>query len=208
MRKLIFIIAFGLIFSFKLEAKKIEGQIFYNNDTISVTMKIPVKLFTQEPNYEKLQYKVKYFDSLGVKKVLRPDDAQEIRFTYEFEKVRMLSRKNTLSLGNIFSMSSNIFLRIEIDGDLKLFNYYYTQSSPGMYNASTGMMTGGYSYSVERYILQKSDGELKRPKGLTFRKDMIKYFNDCPELSKKIENKEFRKSDLESIVRFYNVSCR
>ena len=208
MRKLIFITVIGLIFTFKLEAKKIEGQIFYKNDTVNVTMKIPVKFFTLEPNYEKLQYKIKHFDSLGVKNVLRPDDANEIRFTYEYEKVRMLSRKNTLGLGNIFSMSSNIFLRIEIDGDLKLFNYYYTQRSPEMYNASTGMATGGYSYSDEKFILQKGNGELKRPKGLTFRKDMIEYFSDCPELSKKIESKEFRKSDLESIVRFYNRSCR
>lgn len=208
MRKLIFITVIGLIFTLRLEAKKIEGQIFNKNDTVNVTMNIPIKFFTQEPNYEKLQYKIKYFDSTGVKKVLRPEDAVEIRFTYEYEKIRMLSRQNTLGLGNIFSMSSNIFLRIEIDGDLKLFNYYYTQSSPEMYNASTGITTGGYSYSVEKYILQKGDGELKRPKGLAFKKDMIEYFSDCPELVDKIESKDFRKNDLESIVRFYNSNCR
>lgn len=206
MRKLIFITVIGLIFIFKLEAKKIEGQIFYKNDTVYVTMNIPVKFFTQKPNYKKLQYKIKYFDSLGVKKVLRPDDAEEVRFTYLYEKVRMLSRTNTLGLGNIFSMSSNIFLRIEIDGDLKLFTYYYTQSYQ-MNNTSIGMSRGVFFYSEEKSILQKGDGELKRPKGLRFRKDMIQYFNDCPELSKKIEVKVFRKSDLDSIVRFYNRSC-
>lgn len=120
----------------------------------------------------------------------------------------MLSRYNSLGFGNIFSTSTNIFLRLEIDGKLKLFNYYYTQSSPGMYNSSTGGMTGGYSYTVEKYVFQKETGELKRFKGLTFRKDMIEYFNDCPELSKKIEDKEFRKNDMESIVRYYNSNCR
>ncbi len=208
MRKLLFIVVIGLTFTFKIDAKKIAGQIFYENDTVNVTINIPVKFFTQEPNYEKLQYKIKYFDSQGIKKVLRPIDAKEIRFTFEYEKVRMLSRKNTLGLGNILSMSSNIFLRIKIDGDLKLFNYYYTQRSPGMYNSSTGVTTGGYSYDVEKFILQKGNGELKRPKELTFKKDMIKYFDDCLELSKKIESKEFRKNDLESIVRYYNRRCR
>jgi hypothetical protein len=206
MKKLIFITVIGLIFIFKLEAKKIEGQIFYKNDTVYVTMNIPVKFFTQEINYKKLQYKIKYFDSLGVKKVLRPDDAEEIRFTYQYEKVRMLSRTNTLGLGNIFSMSSNIFLRIEIDGVLKLFTYYYTQSYQ-MNNTSIGMSRGVFFYGEEKSILQKGDGELKIPKGLRFKKDMIQYFNDCPELSKKIEVKVFRKCDLDSIVRFYNRSC-
>ena len=120
----------------------------------------------------------------------------------------MLSRYNSLGLGNIFSMSTNIFLKLETDGKLKLFNYYYTQSSPGMYNASTGAMTGGYSYSVERYILQKGDGELKRPKSLTFKKDMVEYFSYCPALVEKIESKYFRKNDLEFIVNYYNSNCR
>jgi hypothetical protein len=208
MRKIVILITIGLILTFNLEAKKIEGKIFFADGTVDVTFNIPIKFFTQEPNYEKLQYKVKYFDSTGKKFVLRPDNAKEIQFKYDFENVRMLSRYNSLGLGNIFSMSTNIFLKLEIDGKLKLFKYYYTQSSPGWYNASTGAITGGYSYSVERYILQKGYGELKRPKSLTFRKDMVEYFSDCPSLVKKIESKDFRKNELEFIVNYYNSNCR
>ena len=62
MRKIVILITIVLILTFKLEAKKIEGKIFFANDTIDVTFNIPIKFFTQEPNYEKLQYKVKYFD--------------------------------------------------------------------------------------------------------------------------------------------------
>ncbi len=206
MKKLIILSTIGLFLTFQVEAKRIKGQIFFDHDTIEVTMNIPVKFFSQVPNYEKLQYKVKYFDDQGVKKVLRPDDAKEIRFTYGNKEVRMLSRYNSLG-GNIFSLSSNIFLRIESDGYLKLFNFYFTRSSPGMYNASTGMTTGGYAYSVEKFVLQKGSGQLKRPSGLTFRKDMMQYFNDCPALVQKIENREFRKGDIQAIVRFYNQNC-
>lgn len=70
MRKLIFITVIGLIFTFKSEAKKFEGQIFYKNDSVNVTMEIPVKLFSKKPKYEKLQYKVKYYDSLGLIQVI------------------------------------------------------------------------------------------------------------------------------------------
>lgn len=208
MRKLIFITVIGLIFTFKSEAKKFEGQIFYKNDSVNVTMEIPVKLFSKKPKYEKLQYKVKYYDSLGLIQVIKPFDAEEIRFSYEDEKVRMLSRKNTLGLGKTFSMSSKIFLKLEIDGDLKLFNCYYTQKTYGSYNTMTGMTVGGPTYKMEKFLLQKGDEELMRPYPLTFRKDLIQYFNDCPELSKKIEDKEFNINDLESIVRFYNLNCK
>ncbi|MFZ5940206.1 MAG: hypothetical protein ACOYXB_06495 [Bacteroidota bacterium] len=208
MKKIVILITIGLVLTFKLEAKKIEGKIFFADDTIDVTFNIPINFFTQEPNYEKLQYKVKYFDSAGRKIVLKLDNAKEIQFKYEYENVRMLSRFNSIGLGNIFSMSTNIFLKLEMDGKLKLFSYYYTQHSGGTYNSFTGMSTGGYSYSVEKYILQKENGELMRPVGLSFKKDMIDYFSDCPSLVEKIESKEFRKNDLESMVRYYNLNCR
>lgn len=86
MKQLIFITIIGLIFTLKLEAKKIEGQICYEKDTVNVIMQIPLNFLTQEPNYERLQMRIKYFDSLGVKNTLRPSDAKEIRFTYQNEK--------------------------------------------------------------------------------------------------------------------------
>ena len=200
------LITFLLLNYLTLSARKIEGTIIFEKDTIDVTFKIPIKFFEQEPNYEKLQYKVKYYDSKGNKVVLKPDQAKEIRFNDGFEDVRMLSRVNSLDLGNIFSLSTHIFLKLEIDGKLKMFSYYYTQHSAGMYNGTTGTMTGGYSYSVEKYILQKKGQELKRPKGLFFRKDMAEYFSDCPELSKKIKEKDFHK-DVGRIVQYYNSHC-
>ncbi len=52
-----------------------------------------------------------------------------------------------------------------------------------------------------------TDGELKRPKALAFKKDMVEYFSSCPALAEKIENKSFRKNDLEAIVTNYNSAC-
>lgn len=201
MRKLIFITVIGLIFTIKLEAKKIEGQIFYKDDSINVIMKIPILFYTRVPNYEKLQYKVKYFDATGVKKILRPDDAEEIRFTYENEKVRMLSRKKTKGLNKPFSVGANFFLRIEVDGGLKLFSFYYVKRSMGKQGRPST------SVRIRKYILQKGNEQIREINNWTFRKDMIEYFNDCPELSKKIEDEEFRLRDIDSIVSYYNKNC-
>lgn len=169
--------------------------------------KIPINLFSKEINYEKLQYKIKYSDSTGNKFAIKPDQANEIRFIYKNEEVRILSRYNSLRLGNIFSMNKKIFLKLEIDGKLKMFKYYFTESSPVMYNSSSEVTTGGYSHSEDKYILQKGEEELVRLKGLTFRKDMMEYFIDCHELSKKIQSKEYRKKDIETIVCYYNSNC-
>jgi len=202
MKNTLILVLLILLSSYTLHAKKITGTILFENDTMEVTFKIPYKLIMQEPNYEKIQYTIKYFDQDGKKHVIRPSKAKEIRFENGYEEVRMLSRKNNLRLG-----SKYIFLKLEIEGKVKLFNYFYSSRSGGTYNGTTGMYTAGTSYSVERYILQKENEELKRPKSFSFRKDMMEYFYDCPDLVKLIEDREFRNYELELIVRYYNNHC-
>jgi len=212
MKRTLLIFVIGLAFTFKLEAKKVEGLIFFEKDTVKVTFEIPVSFFSEEVDYQKLQYKVKYYGTDGKKIVLKPEQAKEIQFKDGYQEIRMLSRENTLGGGNIFFGSSNIFLKLEMDGSIKMFKYFYTQTSPGMTVGGGGMaggtiMVGGGSYNVEKFVLQKGNSELKRPRGLFFRKDMIEYFSDCPELAKKIENKDYTSDDLDAIVRYYNSQC-
>ncbi len=191
----------------KLEARKMEGKIIYQTDTVDVVFNIPVKLFSGEPNFQRLQYKVKYYNKAGKQQALKPHEAIEIQFKFGNENIRMLSRDYSMGMMNPFSFQDRIFLKLDIDGELKLFNYYYTSQTPGTVNAS-GVMTGGLSYSDDHYLLQKGDGEIKSPRGLAFKKDMAEYFSDCPALVEKIQDKEFRKKDLEFIVQFYNTICK
>ena len=207
MRKIGLLIVIGLILTSKTAAKKLEGKLLLENDTMEVTFHVPVNLFTQEINYEKLQHKIKYFDSSGKKVIISPDQAEEIRFIYKREEIRMLSRYCSRRLGRVFLMNHHLFLKLEIDGKLKMFKYYFTENSPVMYNSSKNVTTMGYSFTADRYILQKSDEEIFMPRDLTFRKDMVKYFQDCPELFLKIENKEYRQKDLKIVVCYYNSNC-
>jgi hypothetical protein len=110
-------------------------------------------------------------------------------------------------LGNIFSNNRNIFLKLDLDGRAKVFSYYETQRSPGYYNSSMGTMSGGFSYETERFIVQVGNGELRRPRSLSFRKDMTDIFRDCPVLVRMIENREFKKSEVIEIASYYNIHC-
>ena len=62
-------------------------------------------------------------------------------------------------------------------------------------------------YSADSFVLQKDDEQMMRPNPMSFRKDLMLYFSDCPELSQKIESKEFRSSEIVQMVKFYNANC-
>jgi hypothetical protein len=208
MKKTFFLLVFGILSCSYAFAAKIDGYFITNkHDTVNVTFKIPVGFISQIPNYQSIQYKIKYYDKASGKKItLRPEDALEIGFRYGNVAIKMLSRSYSFS-NNPFSNDGKIFLRLQIDGPLKMFRYYYTQSSPGHFNGATGAMTGGYSYNVEQYVLQRGDEPLKWPRTWSFRKDMKEYFSDCPALVEMIDSKEFRKNEVEAIVEFYNSKC-
>jgi hypothetical protein len=197
-----------IIFVFSLQtaifAAKVTGYyITRNNDTVYATIKVPVGWFTGEISYISLQSKIKYYNSTGKKVALRPADAKKVYFEYDGETVVYLSCENTIGLWtSLFDDGKYIFLKLEIDGPLRLFTYYRQQQSGGYYNGTT--WTGSYSYTIEKYVLQKNGRELFRPAGMFFKKDMAAYLSDYPELAQKVLNKEFRQRDMEEIVEEYN----
>lgn len=205
MRTIVMLIAVMLVSTVGF-ARKIKGTIVANGQEQQVTFNVKIPFLGGEPSFERMQYRIKYFDEAGKKHLLRPDDAAEIRFEFEGQPVRMISCRNNLGLGNMFSTSLNIFLKLEIDGPLRLYRYYYRQTSGGIYTAGGGY-TPGTSYTVENFVFQKGDGPLKRSDGWGWRKEMLKYFSDCPALASLIESKELRKREVEAIVMFYNDKC-
>lgn len=201
-----FLIAIFIFISIQAFCRKIPGTIISNGKSREVTFDIKVTLFGGEPNFQRIQYKLKYYDEAGKKHTLHPDDADEIRFEYEGMNVRMISCTNTMGDENIFSSSTRIFLKLEIDGPLRLYRYYFTQHSPGHYGGAGGY-SPGTTYTVDNLIFQKGNGLLKRPRVIGWKKDMLEYFSDCPALSEKLENKDLRRQEIEAIVLYYNEHC-
>ncbi len=193
---LLLLIVFVLV---ELEAKKVEGQIHYEDKIVDVTFQIPVFRKAKKPNFEGLQYRIVYYDENGEAKKLKPNQAKEVRFIYENKTYRMISMKKLAGF-SMKMLRDKIFLRLAIDGNLKLY-YYYDSSSAGGPGIQISLS------NVERFIFQKNNGSLVHYNGLAFRSFMTEYFKDCPSLSKKIEEKEFQKKDLEAIVNYYNMNC-
>jgi hypothetical protein len=186
--------------------RKIPGTIILNGKSKEVTFDIKVPLLVDEPNFVRIQYKVRYYDESGKKQTLRPDDADEIRFTYEGMEVRMISCANTFGAGSIFSTASKIFLKLEIDGPLRLYRYYFKQTTGGYYGGAGGY-SPGVTYTADNFIFQKDNGPLKQPKTFGWKKDMLEYFSDCPALHERIESKDLRRKEIEAIVLYYNANC-
>ena len=188
---------FGLVLFLFLSScvtKKVPGTIIFNNDSIkNVTFCMPAKTSTDELKYYKICKKVTFFNNIGEKVVLKPDQAKEIKFVDEIP-TRMISCKVGCKMR---------FLKMQMDGKVKLLSLvvppktYTSIGSDGMH----------FSYTIpEREIdyLKKDNEELFWPRWLRFRKDMKIYLSDCPELVDKIDKKILTSDDIEQIVGEYN----
>lgn len=201
MKKLLFLIASVLLFSFNLKAKKVEGQICFEDDTLNVTIFVPTRIITGEINYHQMQKAVWYLDSQGKRSKCTAYDVKEIRFTYNYVKVRLLSRRNEIEKRRHSLRCPYIFLKLEMDGYLKLFTAF-VNTFGHLYHVDS------YTTSPSIFVLQKGDEELKKINGWSFKKNMRGYFNDCPQLAEKIETKEFKEGDIKLIVNTYNFDCQ
>jgi hypothetical protein len=62
-------------------AENVLGYYITNtNDTTKVTFRIPIDLYDKTKDFDQLQWKVKYYDSTGRKKVLDSKLKKEIGF--------------------------------------------------------------------------------------------------------------------------------
>jgi len=188
---------------------KVNGYFITNDgDTVRTVFLVPVRMLSNSLTWEKLQWKVRYSDQDNQAHNLMPDQASEFCFTYRGIPVRFLSRKNTIKASNSgFNPAPKIFLRLILDGTLKLFRFYeysgYTESTPA---SPDPVMNESPSWE-EVNILQKNNEDLFRSGNGFFRKDMREYFSDCPDLAEKINNRTYKPEDLERIVKEYNETC-
>ena len=109
------------------EAKKIPG-FFINKegDTVCVTFDVTFGFFGQDAKIERIQEKIRYYDSLNNKNTLKPEDASEVVIVNSGDTIRMLSKANNLGLGSFLSRNGIFKADRRF---LKLFKYYESKSS-------------------------------------------------------------------------------
>ncbi len=108
---------------------------------------------------------------------------------------------------------------LEQGGKVSLFRVVNQGYNPNMGMAGGGAgtgfgpMTGTGYYSISNYYVQRSDEDKVTHLGSThifsknFKKAASDYFQDCPALVEKIQNRAFKKRDIKEIVIYYN-NCR
>jgi hypothetical protein len=171
--------------------KKVPGGIVTNGTTREVT-------FDFNGDFERLQRGAKYYDEEGKKQSLSPNDADEIWFDLDGQKVRMFS--NTVS-GVLRSVK--LFIKLEVDGPLKLFRLYDRN-----YNSTTRSGTRTTEISVGSYFIYQKGGYAIDEPTVLFRKvDMLDYFSDCPALREQIEKSRLTDKDVKGFVKYYNENC-
>jgi sRNA-binding regulator protein Hfq len=108
-------------------------------------------------------------------------------------------------------------LVLRIEGKLSLYEYY--KSLPGIDNKSAHQKNSAIgntkTYSIPYYFVTKNNEEqavfLGSGGGIGGQKKFMKrterFVSDCPELVKKIKQKEFQRKDIIKIIIYYNDNC-
>jgi hypothetical protein len=147
-------------------------------------------------SFEDLQDKVRYLDKNGKKKKLRPDQADEIRFRWDDQDIRMLSRTP------IHHSRKKKFMHIYLDGRVRIYEYIKTYRFTGR----QGMSYARINTAIYGYF-ERPGEKMIVPKAIGFRKQMKNYFKDCEELVNRIKGKVYSRRDMEDIAKFYNSRC-
>ena len=94
----------------------------------------------------------------------------------------------------------NAFMKVEIEGPLTLYTYFFVQSGAPM--GPDGMMTGS---SVQTsYFLQKAGQPLHFVKKMKFRKEISEYLSDSETTVMAINEEKMKYADIKKIVKMYN----
>ncbi len=173
-----------------IRAAEIPGIIITKTDTLHVIFKIPTNSITGKPKFKNLLSKITYFDSIGKKTSITPNQVIEIQFQLPNQPLERIVSYNPITRGKV---SNGVFLRLIQDGGLRLFEWHSTPSQKN----------DGLSYFLVNRKLKKIQFT-----GLIFpTNNLIDFFEDCPLLQTKIKNNEFRIKNLREMVQCYNNNC-
>jgi len=190
-----------------LHAIYTKGIVVQNSDTIRASIYIPMSDFNIKtgPDYPRMQRIMRYTDNQGKKKKINPDDAQELVFTFEYQKIRMISVR---LLGP--ELTGTRFLRLMEDGKMRLFIYYRGSKEPmnlGGATPSAYAMRGEASFSSNFYVIQ-NEGVTTIVVNQHTTLDILKScFRGCESIVDRFNSKEFSYHEIPDMVRFYNLNC-
>lgn len=172
-------------------------------DTVYGSYRIPT-LNNGMPDYSYLQSKAMFVDKDNMPQMIKPRDVNKLVFEANGETITMLTCKNTINIDNQLGNSHYIFLKLIIDGYVKLYEYYIKENTNSHCNPGAGVYFDERS-AADKYCIQLGNSDLIKVKGISFKKDFTNLFADYQVLSDKINNKTYTKEDIQTIVNEYNL---
>ena len=190
-----------VLFSTILGAQNQKATLYFRDGTKLKGLAKLIRGGTEVKYRKDKKSKVIVYNSQKIDKItIRQSD---IDVPYQYKIIKKKSHPTLLEILKIGKVT--LYRTVNIN--------YYGEFYP--YGAAGPRTGGGYSRTVIYYYASKNNSDFvtrlgKRGSLLSknFRKSIIKYFNDCPELVAKIKSKEFRKRDIVEIVEFYNTNCQ
>lgn len=174
-------------FSQKNEAKLLfrDGTEVIGLAKITIDNKIKFKKSKKE---DAVKYDFRKVDKVFIK-LKRDNYFKEYQYKIElgknYPKLYEVIIQNNLSLFRLTSNSSSSTLSYSTAFDS--FSYYIGKIDEDLVRF---ICYGGYGLATKSY-----------------KKRMRKHFSNCKELMKKVENKDFKRGDIEKIIHYYNGNC-
>lgn len=177
------------------EEVQVPGQIVYKDSTVDVTF-IVLKV-RGGVSLENLESKVRYIDRSGARKKIRPKACEEIRFKWDNQDIRMLSKRP------VGEASQKKFLHLMVDGRARFYEYFKTYRFIGRSQMYYARIT-----TVIYWYVEREDGKMISPRPLGFKRKMSKFFGDCPNLAERIKAGAYPALETEMVVKYYNANCQ
>lgn len=148
-----------------------------------------------------------------VKFIKNKGDKKTLFYHSQISKVEIIDDEITTYEYKYIDEYSSEWLELLIKGEVSLYttsisSYHMNNSlnTGGMNGMTFGGGTTTYYYTCrqnENGVFRiASKGTISR----SFKKTASEYFKDCPEIVEKIQSKDYKKDDIEEIVRIYNKS--
>jgi hypothetical protein len=191
-----------------------------NSEVLNGEAKIPMMGAGMNLNKEILKYRIDNKDKVSKYK---PEEVDSIVFTTEHKnkvdkkEVKEIRLKTFVPVFLNKKKSRLGFVEILVDGKLKLAARTVIINSGGNSSNITINVNGNNKLQDDymgnhNQIMILKDGErpevfYKDTSEKFFRKRIMKYFKNCTSLVAKIENKLFKKEDVQDVVAHYNLNC-
>ena len=95
-----------------------------------------------------------------------------------------------------------------ISNNFSFFEVILEDDRVGVYERKVSTYTQyGVMLQTDYFYKRTSDTELMRVRRIGFKKTFAQFFQDCPELQKKIEQKKFKYKNLAQMFGFYRNVC-